>query len=377
MYKIDLKNQVINSGYIKLPGTSLTIKKQKLSTQYEFMIITCNDLKLISEYINQSEKRVYVLLDKRIKLPLEHNDNSNVWFVKSDMDLPNLISTPDTLLSITLSQLETDKTTIQNTFYFLKKQLLKYVEKYTNLKISTDFIYVENENVIKSTISDLSIADKMFPDIYDMVISDDMDLISKYKTSRNKELRSFIEMKYDDYAWMIKDNKVKLIIGDNQDAYILTTSFDFDISKYERYDFFENMTYEQLNELDAFTKELKEINFEDSISKSVEVAVDLLVKHDDGKLEQLIKEEVARINIKGIMSLEVNVDVIINDLKLNDIKNYKNYKEIARDGESDDYQNLNDGEIILFLKKNRILLTRKYHKKYSDMNFKQVILMNK
>jgi hypothetical protein len=374
MYKIDLRNQMINSGYIKLPGISLSIKKQKLSTQYEFMIITCNDMELISEYINQSEKRVYVLLDKRIKMPLEHNDNSNVWFVKSDMNLPNLISTPDTLLSITLSQYETDKTTIQNTFYFLKKQLLKYVEKYTNLEISTDFIYVENENVIKSTISDLSIADKMFPEIYDIVISDDKDLIPKYKTSRNKELRSFIEMKYDDYAWMIKDNKVKLIIGDNQDAYILTTRFDFDISKYERYDFFENMTYERLNELNAFTKELKEINFEDSVSKNVEVKADLLVKNDDEKLERLIKEEVSRINTKGIMALEVNVNVTINDLKLSDIKNNKYYKEIERDEESDDYQNLNDGERILSLKKSRILLTKKYHKKYEDMNFEHVIL---
>ena len=119
MYKIDLRNQVIDSGYIKLPGMSLTVKKQKISTQYEFMIITCNNFELISEYINQSEKRVYVLLDKRTKLPSEHNDISNVWFVKSDMNLPNLISTPDNLFGISLSQFETDKTTIQNTFYFL------------------------------------------------------------------------------------------------------------------------------------------------------------------------------------------------------------------------------------------------------------------
>lgn len=373
MFKIDLRDQVVESGYIKKPGSKLKVIKHKLNTNHEYVIITCNDLELISEYINQSEKRVYILLDKNVTPDAKFDESSNVWFVKTDMELPNLISTPDMLLSLSLSQFEKDNKTILNIFYFLKQQLLKYIEKYTNLEVSTDFIYIENENVLRSNISDLSIADKMFPEAYDLVVSDDNDLIPKYKTTQNSELRSFIEIHYDDYAWIVKDNKVNLVIKENKDAYILTTNFSFDVNAYERYDFFEKIRYIDLKEQDAYTKNFEEITIAESVSRSIDIYVDLLVKNDQDKLDKVIKAEISKINTNGIMAFEIEVMVVVHDLKLSDMKDTKSYKQLSREDNIDMYLNLEENDNLYSNGRENIVVVKKFLPKYNDMDFLYVI----
>ena len=361
MYHINLENNTINSGYIKTPGAKLNIEQKKVTSDSEYLIATCNDVGLFSDYINQSEKRIYVLLDKNISSSDLPRVSNNVWLIRTDMELPNLISSQDVLYSVTLSQFVSKEVNKKNIFNFLKGKVIEYVQKYKGLDVNSDFVYIENDDVVKTRISDLATVDAFFPELYDLVISNDYDLIPKYMKSRNNYSRNFIELRHDDYGWMIKDHKVNQIIKENGDAYILTTGFNFDIDTYERYEYFEQKTFKELQDIEAYKPNLEKIIIDDVVSRKIDVTTDLLVRNNEKKLTELLENELNKVNTKGVNALRVDVDFNLLNLKLKDIKNSQKYK------------NLEHNEVIYDNGKNKVLVVDKYLNKYKDMDFKYVL----
>jgi hypothetical protein len=274
--------------------------------------------------------------------------------------------TKDLIYSATFSKVSLQKTLIESLIIFSKTKIVEYSRKYLKTDIAEDLVFIGDENIQKTTTENLT-------DLYKEIISNDISLNRTINTKNIHKGNDLLLFDYFDYATIIDDSIVRFVFKENDNYYIFISDIEMNINDYTIMQYFENREYSSLYDYETYDKELNIINFEETIKEEVTLKVNLKTKNNLELLDQKTKNELSKINRKGVLAKKILVAFNVSDLHFRDVYK-KKLSEINISEDEELVKLLSDKEQVFNISKKSILVTDSYRDKYTNMNFDEIYL---
>jgi len=254
----DLSGQLVRQVYKIHNGQKLSPLTESIVIESDYIIMSCSNLSLINKYISPS-KRTYILLDQSINSrEYSKSDNDSVWYIPTDLKLPNLILADQMIYHVAYNLLQPDINIFNSIYAFFTYLIQKYVKKIKELEIDVfepEFELIHYYSNEQETFEKCS---AIMSDNYNFV-----NLFTSKIIKENKHDYKVLDILHIDYLDIIKDFKLNPVIFENNRFIELCIGFYIDIDSYQYKEVFNEISFQS-----AYNENFFDLNGESIIIKN-------------------------------------------------------------------------------------------------------------
>lgn len=331
---IDTSQNTLKNVYSIHPGKKITPYNSEILTDEDYIIISCSNMQLVERYFD-TEKRVYVLLDKMImdneyinkKLP-------NVWFIKTNLRLPNILLTENTLYLLTFNLIQDKPMIFKQVKQYFKSLIIKNVQNQKGF----DFDLIEEKF---STISRHENYDAVVK-VSDYIISDVYEgpsiLCSINKNQLDRPYKQ-LDTHILDPLSSVFNNTIKIFVIHDTHFDEIHTNIVFNIEEYSYRELHPKVTYKETKDQLYYDIKGNKVNIKSEIEIRSIIHVDFVRKHHKSFIENHIEQFIKKTEVQEpalSVSFKFTIkDYVIEDFTINKKLSENRVKEILNITELD------------------------------------------
>jgi hypothetical protein len=258
-------------------------------------MMTCSELSLFTKYIS-SDKRLYILLDKKI-LPKQYElmISPNIWFIRTDLELPNLILNEGTIIHVPFGLKQHN----ENMFNDLSKYLKKLIAHYVKQDMGFDYDYTEDNSSICIEHRDMSslMNNKNF------AIGDNVEhknVVRKTFSNKLNQMYRKLEVNHINPLDVVIDSRLNPVIAFPNGFIELNVNFTFDLQSLYYLNVYPEITHSDAFDHSYYYLDMRPVIVKEKEEISKTFKVDLVKKHDEKYKDMLMIDYMKTTNPKSL-----------------------------------------------------------------------------